>query len=63
MKPIREFNDFLKKREIFHSSREKTVSILKFSVSLKKCVTKEKCVTLGMSKIYTLGYVYSIKIC
>ena len=36
------------KKEIFHSSREKT------------CVTKGKCITLGMSKMCRLGYVYCI---
>ena len=55
MKPIHEFNDFLKKQiGNLHSSRENMVWILKIfisaeNVSLRVC---QKCVTLGMSTVY-----------
>ena len=54
MKPIHEFNDFLKtKIEIYHSSREKTARILKFFIFA------EKACPLG--KMCHLGYVYCIQ--
>ena len=46
--------------EIFHSSWEKAVWILKTLFSLKTCVTEGKCVPLGMSKMCHFRYVYCI---
>ena len=57
MKPIYEFNDFLKKKwksSIVHE--KKRFEFWKFSFPLKKCDT------LGMSKMCQLGYVYCSRI-
>ena len=57
MKPIHEFNDFLKKKTNWKSSivhEKKQFEFRKFSFSLKTCVTKGKCVTQGMSTVYNI---------
>ena len=52
---------FWKKNGNFpYITRKKQFEFCKFSFSLKTCVTKGKCVTLGMSKMCHLGYVYCI---
>ena len=60
MKPIQEFNEFLKKTNwessIVHE--KKRFESWKLSFSLKTCVTEGKCVTQGMSKMCHSGYVY-----
>ena len=58
MKPIHEFNDFLKNWKSIIAHEKKRFEFWKFSFSLKSCVTKGKCVTQGMSKICQSGYVY-----
>ena len=54
MKPIHEFNDFLKntnwKSSIVHE--KKLFKSWKCSFSLKTCVTKGKCVTQDMSTVF-----------
>ena len=41
-----------------YSRHSKKFEFRKFSFSLKTCVTKGKCFTQGMSKMYHSGYVY-----
>ena len=51
MKPIHEFNDFLKE-QIGNLSYFTRKNCLNFENFLKTCVTKGKCVTQGMSTVY-----------